>query len=97
MVVEPYFIHPSKLFVPFLPLQKKAVSLLIIDNYDSFTYNLLLCVEQAGDTDYLLLKNDYPRSSLPSNQSGSNKKVSTLLFHPESYRSNFGIGINKPA
>ena len=34
------------------------MSLLIIDNYDSFTYNLVQCVEQAGEDDYLLVKND---------------------------------------
>ena len=34
------------------------MSLLIIDNYDSFTYNLIQCVEQAGAGDYLLVKND---------------------------------------
>jgi anthranilate synthase component 2 len=34
------------------------VALLIIDNYDSFTYNLVQMVEQAGAKDYLLLKND---------------------------------------
>ncbi len=34
------------------------MSLLIIDNYDSFTYNLIQCVEQAGAEDYLLVKND---------------------------------------
>jgi anthranilate synthase component 2 len=41
----------------FLPLQKKVVSLLIIDNYDSFTYNLVQYVEQAGK-EYFLAKND---------------------------------------
>lgn len=34
------------------------MKLLIIDNYDSFTYNLTQLVEQAGVTDYLLVKND---------------------------------------
>ena len=34
------------------------VKLLIIDNYDSFTYNLVQLVEQAGVSDYLLVKND---------------------------------------
>ena len=32
--------------------------LLIIDNYDSFTYNLVQLVEQAGISEYLLVKND---------------------------------------
>jgi len=32
--------------------------LLIIDNYDSFTYNLVQLVEQAGVSDYFLVKND---------------------------------------
>lgn len=32
--------------------------LLIIDNYDSFTFNLVQLVEQAGCTDYFLVKND---------------------------------------
>lgn len=34
------------------------VKLLIIDNYDSFTYNLVQLVEQVGIVDYLLVKND---------------------------------------
>lgn len=34
------------------------LKLLIIDNYDSFTYNLVQLVEQAGIVDYLLIKND---------------------------------------
>ena len=34
------------------------MKLLIIDNYDSFTYNLVQLVEQAGVNDYLLVKND---------------------------------------
>ncbi len=37
---------------------KKKVALLIIDNYDSFTYNLVQAVEQSGLTDYQLVKND---------------------------------------
>jgi anthranilate synthase component 2 len=36
----------------------QKVKLLIIDNYDSFTYNLVQLVEQAGVSDYLLVKND---------------------------------------
>ncbi len=32
--------------------------LLIIDNYDSFVYNLVQIVEQAGVSDYLIRKND---------------------------------------
>ncbi len=32
--------------------------LLIIDNYDSFTYNLVQLVEQAGVTDWFIVKND---------------------------------------
>ena len=35
-----------------------ALKLLIIDNYDSFTYNLIQLVEQAGASDYLIVKND---------------------------------------
>lgn len=35
-----------------------VLKLLIIDNYDSFTYNLIQLVEQAGVMDYLLVKND---------------------------------------
>ncbi len=34
------------------------MKLLIIDNYDSFTYNLVQLVEQAGVDDYTLVKND---------------------------------------
>jgi len=34
------------------------VKLLIIDNYDSFTYNLVQLVEQAGITNYIIVKND---------------------------------------
>ena len=34
------------------------MKLLIIDNYDSFTYNLVQLVEQAGISNYLLVKND---------------------------------------
>ncbi len=42
----------------FLPLQKKSLKLLIIDNYDSFTFNLVQRVEEAGEKDYFILKND---------------------------------------
>lgn len=42
------------------------MSLLIIDNYDSFTYNLVQCVEQAGAEDYLLVKNDRLDSLKPA-------------------------------
>jgi anthranilate synthase component II len=34
------------------------VKLLIIDNYDSFTYNLVQLVKQAGIYDYTIVKND---------------------------------------
>ncbi len=34
------------------------LKLLIIDNYDSFTYNLVRLVEETGFNDYLLIKND---------------------------------------
>lgn len=34
------------------------MTLLIIDNYDSFTFNLVQAVEQCGLTDYQLVKND---------------------------------------
>jgi len=40
------------------------MSLLIIDNYDSFTFNLVQCVEEAGVKDYLIVKNDW-LSALP--------------------------------
>jgi anthranilate synthase component 2 len=33
--------------------------LLIIDNYDSFTYNLVQMIEQCGVNDYSIVKNDY--------------------------------------
>ena len=40
-------------------MQKAIIlKLLIIDNYDSFTYNLVQLVEQAGLNDYLIVKND---------------------------------------
>ena len=32
--------------------------LLIIDNYDSFTYNLVQMIEQCGVNDYFITKND---------------------------------------
>ena len=35
------------------------MKLLIIDNYDSFTYNLVQLVEQCGVEDYHLVKNDH--------------------------------------
>ncbi len=38
------------------------MKLLIIDNYDSFTFNLVQLVEQAGITDYSLVKNDELKS-----------------------------------
>ena len=38
--------------------KKKAVPLLIVDNYDSFTYNLVQLVEQCGIENYRLVKND---------------------------------------
>ncbi len=34
------------------------MKLLIIDNYDSFTFNLVQLVEEAGEKDYFILKND---------------------------------------
>lgn len=34
------------------------MKLLIVDNYDSFTYNLVQRVEEAGQKKYLLVKND---------------------------------------
>ena len=34
------------------------MKLLIIDNYDSFTYNLVQLVREAGQTNWLLAKND---------------------------------------
>lgn len=35
-----------------------ALKLLIIDNYDSFTYNLVQLVEQAGVGNYIIVKNN---------------------------------------
>jgi len=46
-----------KHFVTFVFYFQK-MKLLIIDNYDSFTYNLVQLVEQAGCKDYFLVKND---------------------------------------
>ncbi len=34
------------------------MKLLIIDNYDSFTYNLVQLIEQAGVSEYVIVKND---------------------------------------
>ena len=34
------------------------MALLIIDNYDSFTYNIIQLVEQCGVTEYKIIKND---------------------------------------
>jgi len=39
-------------------LPKKLLKLLIIDNYDSFTYNLIQLFEQAGVSEYAIVKND---------------------------------------
>lgn len=47
------------------------MSLLIIDNYDSFTYNLVQSVEQAGNIDFQVVKND----RLMKISSGSFEKV----------------------
>ena len=34
------------------------MALLIIDNYDSFTHNIVQLVEQCGITEYNIIKND---------------------------------------
>jgi len=34
------------------------LKILIIDNYDSFTYNLVQLIEQAGVSKYIIIKND---------------------------------------
>ena len=47
------------------------VKLLVIDNYDSFTFNLVQLIEQAGIVDYILRKND----NLKSLESHSFNKV----------------------
>lgn len=53
-------------------MQKRIIlKLLIIDNYDSFTYNLVQLVEQAGLNDYLIVKND----ELNSLKSGDFDKI----------------------
>lgn len=38
------------------------MKLLVIDNYDSFTHNLLQLIEQAGVSDYTVVKNDELKS-----------------------------------
>ncbi len=37
---------------------KMGNRLLIIDNYDSFTYNLVQLIEQCGENDFVIVKND---------------------------------------
>ena len=39
-------------------VKKTALKLLIIDNYDSFTFNLVQLVEQCGKTNFEIVKND---------------------------------------
>ncbi len=48
----------SKANIELLLQKSKILKLLIIDNYDSFTYNLVQLVEQAGIADYIIVKND---------------------------------------
>lgn len=42
------------------------MKLLIVDNYDSFTYNLVQLVREAGQDDWLLVKNDELESVDPA-------------------------------
>ncbi len=42
------------------------MKLLIVDNYDSFTYNLVQLAERAGADDFIIVKNDNLKS-LPTN------------------------------
>lgn len=41
-----------------MPLNERILKLLIIDNYDSFTYNLVQIIEQNGVKNFKVVKND---------------------------------------
>lgn len=48
----------NQLFKLYFCRKSATLGLLIIDNYDSFVFNLVQLIEQAGETDYLIRKND---------------------------------------
>ena len=54
----PKFVNSYEETILILPSKFICLKLLIIDNYDSFTFNLVQLVEQFGVNDFLLIKND---------------------------------------
>jgi len=77
------------------------ISLLIIDNYDSFTYNLVQLVEQAGILQYDLIKNDglgqlkkhYDKILISPGPGIASEAGDLLPFLTERYRESSFLGI----